>query len=503
LSNKDTIVELAGITKFFPGVTALKNMNIQLRRGEIHGLIGENGAGKSTLIKVLTGVYRPDAGSILINGESVRFQGPVEAKKMGIACVYQELNIIAGMSVTDNIFIGNYLYRNGFLDYQSMDKKVVEIMTGMNQQIDPRAFCGEFGMGLRQMIEIGKAILWDSRVLILDEPTSSLGEKETNELFRTLKILKEKGIAILFVSHKLEELFELCDVVTVMRDAGHIVTKPIDELNKDSLITYMVGRALNNVYPRRQNTPGKVALEARNLTRHGSFHGISFSARYGEILGFSGLVGAGRTEVLRCVFGIDSIDSGEILVNDEIVKTHSARDAIRAGMAYVSEDRKGQGLVLEESVCRNLSLVNLRKFIKRFFVNDRLVREQAETTVRTLQIRAPSIDSQVVNLSGGNQQKVVIGKWLNTQSSIYIFDEPTRGIDVGAKLEVYHVLKDLAEQGKCVIMISSELPEILGMCDRVVVMRTGEVMEEIDRDNGYFDQENIMRASWGGKLKDE
>jgi ribose transport system ATP-binding protein len=397
------------------------------------------------------------------------------------------------MSVTDNIFMGNYLYRNGFLDYQRMAKKVVEIMSGMNQQLYPYALCGEFGMGLRQMIEIGKAILWDSSVLILDEPTSSLGEKEKNELFRTLKLLKEQGIAILFVSHKLEELFELCDVVTVMRDAEHIVTKPIGELDKDSLITYMVGRPLNNIYPReRGNTPGEVALEALNLTRHGSFHGINFQARYGEILGFSGLVGAGRTEVFRCVFGIDPIDSGEILVNGKVVRIRSVRDAIRAGMAYVSEDRKGEGLVLEESVCRNLSLVNLRKFIKRFLVNDRLVREQAETTVGTLQIKTPSVDSQVVNLSGGNQQKVLLSKWMFTEPDILILDEPTRGIDVGAKYEIYLFINDLVARGKSVLMISSEMPELLGMCDRIYVMNDGRMVAELEQSEAT--QERIMTS---------
>ncbi len=500
----DVIVELKDIKKFFPGVTALKNMSIQLKRGEIHGLIGENGAGKSTLIKVLTGVYKPDAGSIFVNGEEKRFQNPNEARAAGIACVYQELNIVTELSVTDNMFMGNYVKKkSGFLDYSYMDQKVKEIMSGMNQTVNPSTLCAELGMGLRQMIEIGKAILLEARVLILDEPTSSLGEKEVQELFRTVKLLKKKGIAILFVSHKLEELFELCDVVTVMRDAEHIITAPMQEMTKDKLIMHMVGRTMSNMYPKKESNPGETALEVRNLTRYGSFENVSFTARHGEILGFSGLVGAGRTEVFRCVFGVDPLDAGEIFINGKKIDIRDTRDAIAAGMAYVSEDRKGQGLVLEESVSRNLSLVNLKKFVKGFLINDKGVLKQAEDTVDTLKIKTPSVESQVINLSGGNQQKVVIGKWLNTDSAIYIFDEPTRGIDVGAKLEVYHVMNRLASEGKCVIMISSELPEILGMCDRVIVMRTGKIMGEIGRKETYFNQEDIMKAAWGGSIGNE
>lgn len=500
----DVIVELKDIKKFFPGVTALKNMSIQLKRGEIHGLIGENGAGKSTLIKVLTGVYKPDAGSIFVNGEEKRFQNPNEARAAGIACVYQELNIVTELSVTDNMFMGNYVKKkSGFLDYSYMDQKVKEIMSGMNQTVNPSTLCAELGMGLRQMIEIGKAILLEARVLILDEPTSSLGEKEVQELFRTVKLLKKKGIAILFVSHKLEELFELCDVVTVMRDAEHIITAPMQEMTKDKLIMHMVGRTMSNMYPKKESNPGETALEVRNLTRYGSFENVSFTARHGEILGFSGLVGAGRTEVFRCVFGVDPLDAGEIFINGKKIDIRDTRDAIAAGMAYVSEDRKGQGLVLEESVSRNLSLVNLKKFVKGFLINDKGVLKQAKDTVDTLKIKTPSVESQVINLSGGNQQKVVIGKWLNTDSAIYIFDEPTRGIDVGAKLEVYHVMNRLASEGKCVIMISSELPEILGMCDRVIVMRTGKIMGEIGRKETYFNQEDIMKAAWGGSIGNE
>lgn len=499
----EVIVELKNIMKFFPGVTALKNMSIQLKRGEVHGLIGENGAGKSTLIKVLTGVYKPDEGEIIVNGKKVKFQNPNEAKDEGISCVYQELNIVQELSVTDNMFMGNYIKKGALLDYPTMREKVNEIMDSMNQSVDPEALCGELGMGYQQMIEIGKAILMNAQVLILDEPTSSLGEKETQELFKTIRVLKEKGIAILFVSHKLEELFELCDVVTVMRDAEHIITEPIENLDKNSLITHMVGRKMSNMYPPKKSNPANVYLEVKNLTRYGSFENVSFTAKKGEILGFSGLVGAGRTEVFRCVFGVDSIDAGQIYIDGKDVTIKNVSNAIGCKMAYISEDRKGQGLVLEETVARNISLVNLKKFVKGILINDKGVSKQAEDAVESLKIKTPSIESQVVNLSGGNQQKVVIGKWLNTESDIFIFDEPTRGIDVGAKVEVYNVMNQLAAEGKCVIMISSELPEILGMCDRVIVMRTGKIMGEIDCASDHFNQEDIMKAAWGGKIEDE
>ena len=500
----EAIVRLKHITKFFPGVTALRDVDLELRGGEIHGLIGENGAGKSTLIKVLTGVNIPDQGEIEIEGEAVRLHGPMDAKRKGIACVYQELNIEKELSVTDNLFLGNYVKaKSGLLDYKHMHGRAREIMSSMNQQVDPNTLCGDLGMGVQQMIEIGKSILMNAKVLVLDEPTSSLGEKEVEELMHIVRMLKEQGLAILFVSHKLEELFELCDVVTVMRDAQRIVTSPIAELTKDELIMYMVGHKMEDFYPHIETESGNVALEAKSLTRHGSFAHVSFEARYGEILGFSGLVGAGRTEVCRCLFGADPLDEGEIHINGKRATIRQPKDAIRAGMAFVTEDRKGQGLVLGESVRRNISLANLRKFGRGPLLDDKGITRQAEEMVQSLKIKTPDIDAEVATLSGGNQQKVVIAKWLDADAEIFLFDEPTRGIDIGAKVEVYNVMKNLAKQGKCVIMVSSELPEILGMCDRVIVMREGAVMARIGKDSRHFNQEDIMHAAWGGTLDDE
>ena len=452
------VVELKNITKRFPGVVALKNMSIGIRPGEIHGLIGENGAGKSTLIKVLTGVHTPEEGEIYVDGQKVVFHNPVQSREAGIACVYQELNIVKQLSVTDNVFMGRAVKKNGLLDYPRMYEEAKQALTTLGHpEIDVKMECGKLGTGQQQMVEIAKAVSLDAKLIIMDEPTSSLGKEEINQLMETVRGLKAKGVAILFVSHKLEELFELCDRVTVMRDGEHIVTQDIGDMTEDSLINAMVGRTLDNLYPKEFGVKGDVWLEARNLNEAGVLHDVSFKAYGGQITGFAGLVGAGRTETMRAIFGADRLDSGEIYVKGEKVHIRTPKDAIKKKIAFLTEDRKGQGLVL-------------------------------------------SLDEVTAQLSGGNQQKVVIGKWVNTDADIFIFDEPTRGIDVGAKIEVYHVMNDLVKAGKCVIMVSSELPEILAMSDHVVVMRGDRVMANIDRDTPHFNSEDIMKAAWGGEL---
>lgn len=500
MAENDIVVELKNIRKEFPGVVALDNMSIQLSSGEIHGLIGENGAGKSTLIKTITGVNQPDAGEILFEGKAVHFKGPADSREKGIACVYQELNIVPQLPVVDNIFLGSHVKKkNGFLDYDYMNRKTEEIMHSMGQDISAGAVSGSLGMGPQQMIEIGRAVLLDAKVIILDEPTSSLGEKEAAELFKTVNLLKEKGLAILFISHKLEEIFEICDVVTVMRDGCHISTLPSKEMTKDSLIAAMVGRTLNNLYPRVEHEPGDIALEVRNLTKLGQYYNIDFKARKGELLGFAGLVGAGRTEIMHGIFGSVVPDEGEIFINGRKAFVKTPQDAIKHRIAFLTEDRKVEGLVLTESIERNLSLVNIRK-ISRGFINFKKMKDQAERCVTKLKIATPSIRKSAGELSGGNQQKVVIGKWMNQDADIYIFDEPTRGIDVGAKVEVYNLMNELLLEGKCVIMISSELQEILGMCDRVIVMRGGKIRGEINYADMHFNSEDIMKLAWGGIL---
>lgn len=375
-------------------------------------------------------------------------------------------------------------------------------MASLGQDIDPEKPAGTFGMGVQQMIEIAKAILIDAKMIIMDEPTSSLGEKEVAQLMKTCRELRDRGIGIVFVSHKLEELFELCDRVEVIRDGQYIDTRDIKDWTNDSLIAAMVGRTLDNLFPKEFGTKGEVALKAEHLMEGGVLDDVSFEAYNGQVLGFAGLVGAGRTETMRAIFGADPLDSGKIFIHGKEVKIKTPRHAIQNGIAFLTEDRKGQGLVLQESIRNNVILANMKGFTSGLFLNDKKISEATEANIRDLRIKTPSADEIVGQLSGGNQQKVVIGKWVNTDADIFIFDEPTRGIDVGAKIEVYNVMNRLVKEGKCVIMISSEMPEILGMSDRVIVMRGGRVMATVDRDSKHFNQESLMKAAWGGTLDD-
>lgn len=495
------VAEIKNVTKVFPGVVALKSMSLQILPGEVHGLVGENGAGKSTLIKYLTGVHDADEGTLLMEGKEVVFRNPLDARAAGIACVYQELNIVKQLSITDNIFMGRQIKKkSGLLNYEEMHRQAKQAMALLGHDIDPHRECGKLGMGIQQMVEIGRAVHMHAKLIIMDEPTSSLGEKEVAQLFETIRRLRSQGVAVLFVSHKLEELFVICDRVTVMRDGEYILTEHISNLDHDKLIHAMVGRTLDNMYPKEAGTKGEVALSVRNLTSAGVLHGISFDAYRGQILGVAGLVGAGRTETFRGIFGADPMDDGEILVDGKPVNIRHPRDAIRHKIAFLTEDRKGQGLVLSQYVKYNLILSNFSGFCTGPFLRRKDIEDSSRSIVDDLRIKTPSIDTVAAQLSGGNQQKVVIGKWMNVDAEIFIFDEPTRGIDVGAKIEVYKVMNQLVQDGKCVIMISSELPEILGMSDRVIVMRSGRITAEIPRGGKHFNQEDIMTAAWGGTL---
>ena len=491
------IVELKDIRKTFPGVVALNHMSLNVKPGEILGLIGENGAGKSTLIKVLTGVHKPDMGQIFVDGQEKKFKNPQEAISAGIACVYQELNIEKLLSITDNIFINKWIHKGKLLDYGTMHKKAAEIMKSLGQDVDVHKAAGTYGMGIQQMIEIAKAILVNAKCIIMDEPTSSLSEKEINQLFKTCRELKARGIGIIFVSHKLEELFELCDRVEVIRDGEYIDTKPTNEWDNDGLIKAMVGRSLDNQFPKEVGKRSKEPmLKVEHLMEGGVLNDVSFEAYGGEILGFSGLVGAGRTETMRAIFGADKLDSGKIYVKGKEVHIKNPKDAIKNGIALLTEDRKGQGLVLPQTIKLNMVLSNLKGFSNGIFLNDKKIEEEDAKRIKELSIKCTSMNEAVHQLSGGNQQKVVIGKWLNSDCDIIIFDEPTRGIDVGAKVEVYQVMNQLVKQGKCVIMVSSEMPEVLGMSDRVIVMRGGKVTGTMKRGDDAFNQESIMKAAW-------
>ena len=495
------VVELKNVTKRFPGVVALKSMSIGIRPGEIHGLIGENGAGKSTLIKVLTGVHNPEEGEIFVDGEKKVFRNPVQSREAGIACVYQELNIVPQLPVVDNVFMGRAVKKGLLLDYPRMYKEAEDALKTLGHpEIDVKMEAGKLGTGLQQMVEIAKAVSLEAKLIIMDEPTSSLGKEEIAQLMEVVRSLKARGVAILFVSHKLEELFELCDRVTVMRDGEHIVTEDIENMTEDSLINAMVGRTLDNLYPKEFGEKGEVWLEAKNINEAGVLHDVSFKCHAGQITGFAGLVGAGRTEAMRAIFGADKIDSGEIYVKGEKVTIKNPKDAIKRKIAFLTEDRKGQGLVLGQNVRTNLILANMKGFSNGPFLDEGRIQKSGEEMVKSLKIKTPNLDEVVGQLSGGNQQKVVIGKWVNIDADIFIFDEPTRGIDVGAKIEVYRVMNDLVKAGKCVIMVSSELPEILAMSDHVVVMRGGRVMANVERDSKHFNSDDIMKAAWGGEL---
>ena len=494
----EPFMSMVDVTKRFPGVTALADVNLELHRGEVMGLVGENGAGKSTLIKILSGVYRQDEGEILVEGRERIFKSPQEALASGISCIYQELNIVPQLTVVDNIFLGREKKRKSrLLNYAEMKVKAAEILEGIGQKIDPMTRTETLGVGQQQMIEIARSLTNDSKIIIMDEPTSSLGEKEIQELFKTVLKLKSQNVGILFVSHKLEELFDICDRVTVMRDGRRIATEPIESLDADKIIRLMVGREVVQRFPKKEIEPGAEVFRAENLTKKGIFRNISFSLRKGEILGFSGLVGSRRTELMNCLFGADQLTSGEIFFKGGKTKFANPRDAMNSGFAFLTEDRKMQGLVLQNTIAFNLVLTCFKKLVRRFFLDRKKIDRYARDNVRDLNIKTKNLDSPVNQLSGGNQQKVIIGKWLNTKAEIYIFDEPTRGIDVGAKVEVYKIMGDILERGGSIIMVSSELPEILGMSDRVVVMRRGEIMRIIDRQSQDFTEEKIMEAAWG------
>lgn len=494
------VVELKNVVKKFPGVVALRNMDLEIRPGEIHGLIGENGAGKSTLIKVLTGVYIPEEGEVYVEGELKKFSSPKDSQDAGIACVYQELNIVKQLSLTDNIFLNQTIKGPGrILDYAAMDNKATELLASMGIEADVTKQADRYGMGVLQMVEIAKALLHDAKLIIMDEPTSSLGETEVKQLMRVVRELKDKGVAILFVSHKLEELFELCDRVTVMRDGEHIVTANIEDLDNDKLITAMVGRNVENKTEAKRPA-GDVAVEFEDVTSVGSIKNVSFKAHYGQVLGFAGLVGAGRTETMRVLFGDLPVDFGVIKIDGKPVKIKSPQDAVKTGIAFLTEDRKGQGLVLNQSVSDNLMMAGFQNVTSGGFLSQSKVASLSKRLIDAMRIKTPSAQNLVGKLSGGNQQKVVIGKWMNSDAKIYLFDEPTRGIDVGAKVEVYNIMNDLAAKGHAIIMVSSELPEVLSMSDRVIVMRGGEVMAHIDKDSAEFNDKDIMKAAWGERL---
>lgn len=491
----ETFLQMKHITKRFPGVLALNDVQFTLRRGEVHALLGENGAGKSTLMKILSGVYQPDEGEIIFEDKPVSFSDPLSAQNVGITIIHQEFNLFPELTVEENIFIGReFCKKNRWrLDEKQQRQATIEILQKLNLAIKPDTLVADLTVAQQQMVEIAKAISVNARILIMDEPTAALTETEIESLFRVTRLLKEQGTGIVYISHRLEELALIADRATVMRDGQYISTVDYECVKISDLIAMMVGRDLGNIYPRREALQQRIpVLEVNGLTRKGVLNDINFTLYRGEILGFAGLMGAGRTELARAIFGADSIDSGTLKLNGKETVIKDISDAIQQGISYLTEDRKKEGLALNLSVERNIMLGNYPEYSDRFGnIDSRRCQQTSEEQVKALRIKTPNLEQAALNLSGGNQQKIIIARWVCKDTDILIFDEPSRGIDVGAKLEIYELMNRLVAKGKSIIMISSELPEVLGMCDRILVMRSGRITGELSAKEAT--QEKIMQ----------
>ena len=483
------ILTLKNITKEFPGVKALDDVTINIERGTIHGLVGENGAGKSTLIKVLAGIYQPNKGEIILDGKPCRFNSPIEARRAGISVVHQEIKLAEPLSVAENMFLGNVQLKNGLVDWKGMRRRAREIVEDLGMDIDINAQVSSLTVAKKQIVEIMHAINNNSRILIMDEPSAVLTDRELEVMFRIVKQLRDKGITIIYISHRLDEIFGLCSNVSVLRDGRHIDTIPVASVDRQGLINMMVGREMGQEYPKEVGNVGGTILEVKNLSR-GILQDISFEVKSGEVFGISGLVGAGRTELARAILGIDKPESGEVYVRGKKVHYRTFADAIRDGLGLIPEDRKLQGLVQIMSVKRNTTLVNMKRVLRAGVISSSLEEKLSKEYADKLHVVTPSMETEVQYLSGGNQQKVVIAKWLFQNSEILFLDEPTRGIDVGAKVEIYRLINRMAKEGKTIIMISSEMPELLGMCDRIMVMHEGHKMGELNAAEAT--QEKIM-----------
>lgn len=496
----NVILKMTDINKSFSGVKALKGASLELRAGEVHALMGENGAGKSTLMKILTGIYEKDSGEIEVFGEKVEFQNVKESQEKGIAIIHQELNMMKDLTVAQNIFIGREYMKFGvFIDDRKMDSEAKKLLDYVGVKISPDEKLGELTVGKQQMVEIAKAISHNSKLLILDEPTAALTSVEVDDLFRIMNELKRKGIGMIYISHRMDEIKRISDRVTVMRDGEYIGTVNTHETDNEEIVRMMVGRVILGKTKSKSECPedAPVVLEVKNLNVGEAVKDVSFSLKKGEILGFSGLMGAGRTEVARALFGADKKDGGEIIINGKSVSIESPEQAVSAGICYISEDRKRFGLLLDKSVTENSVLASVPKFTKYGFIDDASAEKEAKSVNGKLRTKTPSMSQILRNLSGGNQQKVVVARWLIKDADIFIFDEPTRGIDIGAKSEMYELMDELAKKGKSIIMISSELAEIQRCSDRVIVMCEGRKTAELPIEDAT--QENIMKYAMARK----
>ena len=493
-------IEMKGIDKSFGTNQVLKNAGFLLRDGEVHALMGENGAGKSTLMKILTGVYTRDAGTVIVDGKEVEYHNPQEAEKAGIVFIYQELNVMFDLTVEENLFMGKEITKGfGICDKKAMRKKAKEVLDMMGVDINPSAVMSELSVGQQQMIEICKALMVDAKVIIMDEPTAALTQSETDALFRVIHSLRKKGVSMVYISHRMEEIFELCDRITVLRDGSYIGTEEIKDIDMNDIVKMMIGREIGERFPSRDVKLGAEVLKVEKLTSPGVFHDVSFSVKAGEVLGVSGLMGAGRTEIMQAIFGNLPVESGKIYIEGKETVIKNPEAAMKAGIGFITEDRKTEGLMLEKSIEENISLANLGKVSGKNHVlsnsaEDALVKKGIEE----FHIRCFGPSHECGNLSGGNQQKVVLAKWIYTDPKILILDEPTRGVDIGAKKEIYSVINEMAAKGVAIIMVSSELPEVLGMSDRIMVVREGEVRGIISKEEA--NQENVMTLATGGTI---
>jgi len=490
------VLEMRHIRKTFPGVVALDDVDFELRRGEVHILLGENGAGKSTLMKILSGAYQKSAGQIILDDIELEIKNPKHAQTLGISTIYQEFNLIPHLSVGENIFLGREpAHLPGLIDQRAIFQEATRALSGLGLTLNPRKLVKELRVAEQQMVEVAKALSLDARILIMDEPTAALTEHEIGELFATIRRLKDKGVSIIYISHRMEELFEIGDRVTVLRDGRSVGSYDVRGMSKSELIRLMVNRELTELFPKERATRGQEVLRVEGLSTKGGLKDISFSLHKGEVLGIAGLLGAGRTELARAIFGVDKIASGTIYLKGEPQRISSPRSAINSGIGFLTEDRKAQGLVLPLSVKENLCLSSVDKFSRWGIMDTNGEQQAAARYVKELRIRTPGLDQKVVFLSGGNQQKLVLSKWLCSQAEVFIFDEPTRGIDVGAKAEIYQLMNRLTASGVAIIMISSELLEVLGMSDRILVMREGRITGEFSAEEAS--QESVLQCALG------
>ncbi|MEZ4642655.1 MAG: sugar ABC transporter ATP-binding protein [Chloroflexota bacterium] len=493
MSEQNPIMQMRDISKSFGGVHALNHVQMEVYAGEVHALLGENGAGKSTLIKTMTGVYQPDSGEIYLHGELIRFAGPRDAQQHGIGAIYQEPSLFPDLDIAENIMAGRQPMRNGRIDWRSMHREARNVLQQLGVGLDPRIKARNLSVAQQQTVEIARALSLNAKLLIMDEPTSSLTLTEVEELFRIIRQLRDTGTAIIFISHRLEELFAVADRVTILRDGQYVGTREMSGVQTEDLIQMMVGRQIDELFPKQEAAIGETLLEVADLTVSGKFENVTFSLRAGEILGLAGLIGAGRTDVARSLFGIQPAQSGTIKVNGHAVTIRSPQQAMELGLGFVPEDRQHHGLVLPMSIADNITLPILPRYATAGWVREQETKRVAAAAAKKLEVKSAGITQKAKELSGGNQQKVVLAKWLETGPRILILDEPTRGIDVGTKAAVHQLMSDLASQGVAILMISSELPEILGMSDRILVMREGHITGEFMRAEAT--QEKLMAAA--------